>query len=474
MFEKHEKARSCIEAMSAAGRAEAQAAARRLDSIAELYVLRRAECGERERWVVDCWSAVTAEVAAGLRTSKAMASSYLRYGMAMRDRLPKVAELFRNGDISFDVFAAIVFRTDLITDEKVLATVDEQLAAVAGRWPSMTRGRLDAAIDRIVVLVDRDAVRRVREQVNDRTVSFWDNPSGISELTGRLFTTDAHLLEERLDALVATVCRKDPRSRGQRRADALGALAAGADRLACQCEYPKDCAAGKKPPAAPVVIHVVAEQATVEGRSQVPGVVMGSDWLVPPEVIAELAGTARLRPLVHPIDAEPEPNYRPSAALAAFVRARDLTCRAPGCDVPANECDIDHVIPWSEGGVTHAANLSCKCRWHHLLKTFWGWHDEQLPDGTLVWTLPSGQTHITTPGSAQLFPSLCVPTTIELAPPPPVSERCGHRTLMMPLRDSTRAQNRARYIAAERRHNHQTTTTPPAPEPEPDDEPPPF
>ena len=44
------------------------------------------------------------------------------------------------------------------------------------------------------------------------------------------------------------------------------------------------------------------------------------------------------------------------------------------------------------------------------MKTFWGWHDQQLPDGTLIWTSPSGQTYVTTPGSALLFPSLCVPT----------------------------------------------------------------
>ncbi|MCV6969665.1 DUF222 domain-containing protein, partial [Mycobacterium bohemicum] len=39
----------------------------------------------------------------------------------------------------------------------------------------------------------------------------------------------------RLDALAATVCAHDPRAHAQRRADALGALAAGADRLGCGC-----------------------------------------------------------------------------------------------------------------------------------------------------------------------------------------------------------------------------------------------
>ena len=47
---------------------------------------------------------------------------------------------------------------------------------------------------------------------------------------------------------------------------------------------------------------------------------------------------------------------------AEFVRARDLTCRAPGCDRPAVECDIDHTIARSDGGLTHASKVRCLCR----------------------------------------------------------------------------------------------------------------
>ncbi|WP_214631560.1 HNH endonuclease signature motif containing protein, partial [Mycobacterium tuberculosis] len=41
-------------------------------------------------------------------------------------------------------------------------------------------------------------------------------------------------------------------------------------------------------------------------------------------------------------------------------------------------------IPYAAGGPTHASNLKCYCRTHHLVKTFWGWRDQQLPDGTLI------------------------------------------------------------------------------------------
>jgi len=44
-----------------------------------------------------------------------------------------------------------------------------------------------------------------------------------------------------------------------------------------------------------------------------------------------------------------------------------LTCRWPGCDRPAVDCDLDHTIPYSQGGLTHAANLTCKRVSHESL-----------------------------------------------------------------------------------------------------------
>jgi hypothetical protein len=59
---------------------------------------------------------------------------------------------------------------------------------------------------------------------------------------------------------------------------------------------------------------------------------------------------------------------------------------------------------------------------HHLLKTFWNgvteWRDRQLPDGTVVWTSPT-----------------------------------GNRGVMMPKRRHTRADDKAKAVAAERRLN---------------------
>src|SRR6202007_511235 len=103
-----------------------------------------------------------------------------------------------------------------------------------------------------------------------------------------------------------------------------------------------DCGAAAPSPKSNVVIHVIADQTTVDGAGSTPGVVPGVEGLIPAELLARLAD---------------------------FVRCRDLTCRAPGCDRPAVFCDLDHTVAYADGGRTHASNLKCLCRKHHLLKT---------------------------------------------------------------------------------------------------------
>ncbi len=347
-----------VERICAAWRGENRAAAEQLAAIGELFSYRLSRCSENEDWAIDTMEAVAAEVAAGLRISQGLAASRVRYARALRERLPAVGEVFKAGDIDYRMFQTLVFRTDLIVDPEVLAAVDAQLAATVARWPSMTQGRLAGQVDKIVARADVDAVRRRRKRQADRAVWIGEVHDGLAELSGSLLGPDAHALDRRLDGLAATVCAHDPRSREQRRADALGALAAGADRLGCRCGRP-DCAAGTRPPASPVVIHVIAEQATLDGTGSAPASQLSADGLISPELVAELAASAKLVALIHPGDAPPEKGYVPSKALADFVRCRDLTCRWPGCDAPAIGCDVDHTIPYAAGGPTHASIQKC-------------------------------------------------------------------------------------------------------------------
>lgn len=72
--------------------------------------------------------------------------------------------------------------------------------------------------------------------------------------------------------------------------------------------------------------------------------------------------------LVHPLDG-PVNAYR-TARFAndtqrrmAFAEAQ--TCCWPDCNVPADDCQIHHIKPWSYGGDTNMSNLATLCQYHN-------------------------------------------------------------------------------------------------------------
>jgi hypothetical protein len=89
--------------------------------------------------------------------------------------------------------------------------------------------------------------------------------------------------------------------------------------------------------------------------------------------------------------------YRPPAALAEYVAARDVTCIHPNCSTPAEKSDLDHLIPYPRG-TTSQENLRPLCRRHHRLKHEGGWrHRPSLAPtaapGTIDTTSPTGHRY---------------------------------------------------------------------------------
>jgi hypothetical protein len=105
--------------------------------------------------------------------------------------------------------------------------------------------------------------------------------------------------------------------------------------------------------------------------------------------------------------------YTPTRAMAEHVRALDGTCRAPGCQVPAERCDLDHITPWP-AGPTRVTNLQALSRGCHHPKTSGAWtarrdhHPAAGPDdrdrggggrgsGATRWTTLTGREYVTYP-----------------------------------------------------------------------------
>lgn len=54
-----------------------------------------------------------------------------------------------------------------------------------------------------------------------------------------------------------------------------------------------------------------------------------------------------------------------TGATRRAVELRDRQCFHDSCEAPAQDCEIDHVVPWSEGGPTTQANGRVACGFHN-------------------------------------------------------------------------------------------------------------
>jgi hypothetical protein len=91
--------------------------------------------------------------------------------------------------------------------------------------------------------------------------------------------------------------------------------------------------------------------------------------------------------------------YRPAPSLRHLIRIRQRTCAFPGCGRPARGCDLDHTVPYEQGGRTCECNLAPLCRSHHQAKQTSGWRLDQTQPGQMTWQLPSGRRYTTGPSA---------------------------------------------------------------------------
>jgi hypothetical protein len=75
--------------------------------------------------------------------------------------------------------------------------------------------------------------------------------------------------------------------------------------------------------------------------------------------------------------------------LREVLLALARTCSFPGCEVPAQRCEVDHIEPWRHTRETTGTNGWPLCDRHQKVKEA-GFTPHRHPDGTAHWTRPDG------------------------------------------------------------------------------------
>ena len=335
------------------------------------------------------WSAAesaAAEIRAALTLTRRSADIELSIALDLQTRLPRVAVMLADGDLDLRRARVMLDDTGHLSDDAARTVIDQ----VADEAVRLTTGQLRARLRRLCIEVDTDdAARRYGEAVADRRVVMEPVDTGTANLLGMDLPPDRVTVATRRINRIARSLRRDGETRtmDQIRADIYLDLLCGAaygvgdsgvvdirvdlDTLVELNERPGDLA-GYGPVIADIARNVAKQGADAEWRYTVTDPATGQ------AILTDI--TTR----------------RPTAAQRRAVETRNPTCVFPGCRMPATDCDLDHRIPWSNGGPTTVEQLAPLCRHDHItVRHNAGWTYIRLPNGDYQWTSKLGHTYTT-------------------------------------------------------------------------------
>lgn len=430
---------------------------------------------------------VADEIGPALRLPAGTALRRVEDAVLLAEALPEVLRALEQGLVGLRQVGVLVeLWRDLVWDadslspelrapvESVRRIVDELLL----RAPDSTVAQLRAlARRRRAGLLRETEEQRHRLALRDRCVWVEPREDGMAQLCALLDAATAHAIQDRIDALAeradpalpvealpvraagaapapmaphggpsdVTVGRSGHRTQPQLRADVLADLLLDGE--------PPDLPGHLRGIRGHVTVTVPVLALLQDAGEGIPG---SAEGLPRTSRCAELEGYGPIpvglaeriaarapswsRILTHPVTGtvldRDRSTYAVPADLKHRLRARDGTCRFPGCRRRASRCDLDHTTAWADGGRTAADNLAHLCRHHHRLKHRDGplgrWRVEHVASGrldlgVLQWTSPAGQVHRTWPqehhdhvpeGAPYVVPG---PPLLPVSPPAPRS-----------------------------------------------------
>ncbi|PPF41977.1 hypothetical protein C5B85_17940 [Pseudoclavibacter sp. AY1F1] len=350
-----------------------------------------------QEWALRSWKA---EIAAVTNTSRQAVAGIMGRSAVLTEDFPLVHGALAAGEVSM-VHARIVCEagTIIVHDDPAEQAARRQLfvQVVLEKARSTSPGRLkDFAIKQAERLTASSLEERYEHAMASRAVLVTSEGDGMGSLGGRhslpVLTAIDGRLSEMAKAIIAArgADSDDPRTFHQVRADVFAELLLTGELTTC----PEVAGITAKASFTMPVLTMLDAQNGDGGAFDTTPALLDGVTPIPMSVAKALAANvpAFERILTHPITGTvvEVDRYRPTEAMRAWLRARDVHCRFPGCRLPAENCDLDHTIPASEGGPTSLVNLADLCRWNHTVKGSTGWEVSQLPGGVMEWTSPTG------------------------------------------------------------------------------------
>ena len=321
-------------------------------------------------------------------------------------RLPGTRLALAGGRIDLAKVKAIVEAVAPL-DDAAAAAVE---ARVLGRAPTQTLPNLKACLARAVIAADPAAAeaRRLAKAAARGVTRYQDGDNGSvlqwqasdEEIEGFWLWLTGCALAARGPARRWMTASLD-----QIRSDVLADI--GARGLALSLTdtgAPLPTRKGRRPQ-----IGVVVAASTLLGLDEEPGELAGVGPITAPLARRIAADGTWRRLLTDPrtgrLDEVSADTYAPPQDMVDHVVTRDGTCRGIGCRIPAALCDLDHEVPWP-AGPTAITNLHALHQRHHDVKTHTDTTVVTEPDGTTVWTLPSGRAYRVPPHQLLDHPDL--------------------------------------------------------------------
>ena len=300
--------------------------------------------------------------------------------------MPETAAALAAGEVSVD-HAAVIAKTmvelpgGLSTEQEQVA--ESNLAGWAREHDPITVGRLGRHL--VHALDTATLEEREQRAFNRRDLRFSEVGDGSTRISGRLDAESAAMVRAALDSLAAPCPAadgtQDPRTAGQRTADALVELSRrAADRGGLPAGH------GVRPH---VAVIVSLETLLIRTGDHGGAGTLGWGWTptapgelgwggpLSSEAIRRIACDAGVTRVITdaasvPLDVGRESRTVTAGQWAALV-VRDRGCAFPGCTRPSEWCIAHHITHWADGGNTDLDNLVLFCGYHHRVVHHHGW-----------------------------------------------------------------------------------------------------